>query len=138
MNLELFCKDLLKELKVDASNMHIQTKQPLSIRLLLDKHLNVELKEQEIGLLVSAPLCQIEAEEIEEVYALLLEANLFGQGTGTFGVLGLTKDGKMLLLNLDIDFDLTYVQFKERMEDFLNYIEYWQKKIELTLEETKS
>jgi DNA-binding protein YbaB len=135
MNIELFCKNFIKKLNLDDSVLQKTNEVLPNITLTLDKHLHLTLKEQEKGVFVSAPLIEAEGNDLERVYQLVLEANLFGQGTGQIGVIGLTKNGKMLVLNLDIDHELDQDKFNEKLEDFLNYIEYWQNKIELTLSE---
>jgi len=138
MNLEAFCKDLLNELELDLSHLQKNGFNPLVLELQLDNHLTLTIKEQQVGMIVTSPLCTLDQEDLEEVYALLLEGNLFGQATGTYGVFGLTKNEKDLVLNFDLDMELNYSQFREKIEDFLNYVEYWQKKIELKLSESKT
>lgn len=61
----------------------------------------------------------------EALFAESMWANLFGQGTQG-AVLGLTPDGKLLTLSLEIDYNVEYKDFKNTLEDFLNAVEVWR------------
>lgn len=66
--------------------------------------------------------------QCEELYSLLMFANLFGQGTGN-AVIGLDEEGKTLILSLALPYQMPYTQFKEHVEEFVNHVDLWQKKI---------
>jgi hypothetical protein len=55
-----------------------------------------------------------------------LEANLFGRGTRN-AIIGLTEDGKLLTLSAELDYNSTYKEFKEKLEDFVTILDYWRK-----------
>lgn len=55
----------------------------------------------------------------------ILSANLFGLGTRQ-AVIGLSKDGKMLTLSLEIHKIIAYKEFKEKIEDFVAVIDVWR------------
>ena len=49
----------------------------------------------------------------------VMEANLFGMGTRG-GVIGLKEDGKQLTFSIEVDYTISYKDFVERLEDFIN------------------
>lgn len=65
--------------------------------------------------------------EQEDFFSLLMNANLFGIGTGE-NFLGLSDDGLNVVLTHFSPSALNYGQFKEKVEEFVNYLELWQKK----------
>lgn len=80
-----------------------------------------------IGFYFSSNIDTLPVTNLEDFYALIMHANLFGIGTGE-GVIGLGKDGKMLTFTHISPYQLNYVEFKERVEDCVNYVDLWQKK----------
>jgi len=67
----------------------------------------------------------LELQKKEEAFIYLMKANLLGQGTGN-QVLGLDPEEKTLTLSCIIPYDMDYREFKERIEDFVNYLDYWR------------
>lgn len=65
----------------------------------------------------------------EDLYLHLMQANFLGQGTGG-GSIGIDQEEKSLTLSLCIPYEVKYEAFKEHVEDFLNYVEYWREQIE--------
>jgi len=55
----------------------------------------------------------------------LMKANLLGQGTGEQAI-GLDHEEKSLTLSCIIPYDINYKEFKEKIEDFVNYLDYWR------------
>jgi hypothetical protein len=66
--------------------------------------------------------------EREQFFIHIMKANFLGQGTGG-SVLGLERDQKFLTLSLTLTYEVNYPIFREKLEDFLNYIEYWIEEI---------
>lgn len=54
-----------------------------------------------------------------------MEANLFGIGTRG-AVIGLHTEGKMLTLSLELDYNCSFKDFKEKLEDFISVMEFWR------------
>ena len=63
----------------------------------------------------------------EALFSFLMEANYLGQGTGG-SVLALDPDEKFLTLSLVIPYEVNYRQFRDRLEDFVNYLDYWKRR----------
>jgi hypothetical protein len=55
-----------------------------------------------------------------------MEANLFGMGTRG-AVIGLNAEGKMLTLSLELEYNSSFKDFKEKLEDFVSVIDFWRK-----------
>jgi len=61
----------------------------------------------------------------DKLFAYLSQANFLGQGTGK-SVIGLKPDEKTVTLTMNVFYDIDYFFFKERMEEMLNYIDFWK------------
>lgn len=83
----------------------------------------------EPGVAFSAHICECPKLKREDLFIWLMRANLLGQGTGGCRI-GLDKDEKVLTLSLGIPYEIDYRAFRERFEDFVNYVTYWREEIE--------
>jgi hypothetical protein len=72
------------------------------------------------------------ASNAEEFLCTLMHANLFGQGTHG-AVIGMSDSGNMLTFSQALPAPPNYPQFKEKLEDFINYLELWQGKVAAAL-----
>lgn len=79
------------------------------------------------GYLVSCSLVPCPKQNAEALYAVLLDSNLFGQGTRG-AVIGLNEDGNALTLSQELDYNINDKEFKEKLEDFLNIADFWRQK----------
>ena len=88
----------------------------------------VEVRPLEIGLSLHANFGALPEEKREEVVMHLMKANYLGEGTGG-GVIGMSADEKYLTLSLSLPYEVTYKTFKERIEEFVNYVNYWREQM---------
>lgn len=65
----------------------------------------------------------------EEFFVTLMLANLMGQGTGG-AILSLDETTHSLHLGDKVPYEVTYVEFKDHLETFFNYAQYWRKKLQ--------
>lgn len=65
----------------------------------------------------------------EDLFIYIMKGNFLGQGTGG-GTLGLDEDEKSLTLSLSLPYEINYAIFKEKLEEFINHLEYWRNAIE--------
>lgn len=79
-------------------------------------------------ILLTAPVAALAQERQEEVCTLLMRANFLGQGTGK-SVLGLDESEKTLTLSLVLPYEMDYPSFKASLEEFSNYLGYWQEEL---------
>ncbi|MGM0439569.1 MAG: type III secretion system chaperone [Chlamydiota bacterium] len=68
----------------------------------------------------------------ESFYINAMRANLFGQGTGG-GALGLDHEAHSLVLSQLLEGDASYSDFRDVIEDFINWVEFWQGEVQREL-----
>jgi len=68
--------------------------------------------------------------ELQELFLVkMLRGNLFGQAT--YGAcLGLDETGTKMVLRYTYPIKPTYRDFKERLEDFINIIDFWKAEVD--------
>lgn len=80
------------------------------------------------GYYFSSVLVDIPTGKEEEFYNNAMLANLFGQGTN-HSVLGLTNDGNKLFLSHEVDREISYTDFRNVLEDFINSVDFWREDV---------
>jgi len=94
----------------------------------LNKEIQVFLKDLDPGVSMQANICPCPPGKREDLFIYLMRANLLGQGTGGSRI-GLGGDEKFLTLSLGLPYEMNYQTFKENLEDFVNYLIYWQSEV---------
>lgn len=89
----------------------------------------LEVKDTGERIFLRAKICNAPHIDKEGLFMHLMAANLLGQGTGG-AVIGLTEEKEDLTLSLCLTYDLNDIIFKERIEDFVNYLDFWRGEIE--------
>ena len=89
---------------------------------------NLFIKDLDPGALFKANICACPQKKRETLLIKLMQANLIGQGTGG-AVIGLDKQEKFLTLSLALAYELNYRAFKESLEDFINYLVFWNEEV---------
>lgn len=89
----------------------------------------------EPGVSLFGKLGLLQKEKREELFSYLMRANLLHQGTGDCFI-GLDTDEKFLTLSSIFPYEIDYKEFKEVLEDFVNYLIYWRKEIAKKYQET--
>jgi hypothetical protein len=64
----------------------------------------------------------------EDLFILLMKGNFLGQGTGG-AVIGLDGNENFLTLSSVIPYDMNYKMFKDALEGFANYLDYWREEL---------
>ena len=64
----------------------------------------------------------------EEFYSYLWRANYIGQGTGG-SVISMDPNEKFLTLSIILTYEVNYRIFRDKLEDFLNYLEFWKSEL---------
>lgn len=93
------------------------------------KSLQIKIGTINDGFLFSADLGPCPEKNSEDFFMGIMNANLFGQGTGE-AVIGLNEDGKKLIFFLYYPRKTSYKQFRDLVEDFVNWVDMWLKKSE--------
>ncbi|MDR2539456.1 MAG: type III secretion system chaperone [Chlamydiales bacterium] len=96
--------------------------------LKLHKELIITFLELDPGCTFFATIGTCPLNKQEEVFIYLMKANLLGQGTGG-SVIGLSRDEKFLTLRLVLPYDMNYKVFKDALEDFTNYLDFWKNEL---------
>ena len=121
--LERHLQELEKEFGFAASAVD-----ELQMRKLRLGNIEMSIKELDPGLYFYTPLAPTPQPKKEELLTLLMKANFLGQGTGG-SVIGLTEDESFLTLSLALPYEMDYKAFREAVEDFVNFIDYWKGQI---------
>ena len=90
--------------------------------------ITAKMVDLEPGISVSSTLCDCPKRNREDLFIWLMRANLLGQGTGGCRI-GLDANEKVLTLSLGLPYEINYPIFKEKFEDFINYVIYWREEI---------
>jgi hypothetical protein len=98
-------------------------------RFSLREDVDVLLQEMEKGLYFHANICLCPQQKKEDLFLYLMRANLLGRGTGGASI-GLDAQEKFLTLSRSLAYEVNYMEFKEKLEDFVNYLLYWREEME--------
>ena len=91
----------------------------------IDEGLKIYAAEKAGVLELSSTFMEAPVGKEEELYLNLLNANLLGQGTlGAW--LSLSDEGRRLTLTRVIDYDVSFKEFRDILEDFINSIDFWR------------
>lgn len=128
MNIE----DILKELGGQMGLPNLKLDSNKVCRLIFDKKYTVDIEASEDlkTVHIYSALCIIPPEGREKLYEVLLEANLFGRGTGG-AAFGLDLELGEILLSRTLIMEKTdYQDFVNILESFVNHVEAWTDKID--------
>lgn len=114
------CQDLTLQ-------MPAKTKEA-SYSLILNENISVIFKDLAPGIGMKAFLKPMPTKNKENCLIHLMRANLLGQGTGGFRI-GLDADDKSLTLQGSLPYEINYAPFKDKVEEFVNFVAYWQEEI---------
>lgn len=81
------------------------------------------------GFSLSSTITDVPHVSREALFMYLMKANFLGQGTGG-SVIGIDTEEKSLTLSLNIPYEVNYHMFEEKLEDYINFLEYWRAEIE--------
>ena len=116
---------LLEELSLPALPEDYKSN---TYHLKLNESLVILIREHEEGFYLHAPLLPVEEQKKEDFFIFTMSANLLGEGTGEC-IIGLDPSEKFLTLSAEFPYELTYAEFKNKVEDFANYVDYWKEEI---------
>lgn len=94
----------------------------------------VEMRELDPGISLTAPIGPLPKEK-EDAFTYCLRANLLGQGTGGARI-GLSANERFLTLSLGLPYEMNYQAFREKLEDFINYLVYWREEVTKFMKQT--
>jgi len=83
------------------------------------------------GIYIRAKICSFSEDTLsspEDTYIYLMKANFLGQGTKD-AVISLDAEEKFLTLSTLIAYEVNYKMFRDLLEDFVNYLSFWEKEV---------
>ncbi len=115
-------EELGRELAMEES---ITQNEDNAYRLPFDKDIEVEVIQLERSFILKGVIAPCPQENVEPFLFKIMEENLFGIGTRG-AVIGLKDEGNLLTLSHELDYNITYKEFKEKLEDFISVINFWR------------
>ena len=94
----------------------------------INSKISVLISECLNGFALQAQTASCPKQKREDLFIHLMHANFLGQGTGG-GRIGLDADEKVLTLSHGFPYEVNYQGFKEKIEDFVNFVVYWRDEI---------
>lgn len=120
-------ENLLEELKKNYDYDFIKIDKD-KYKINITDDIRIEVTRSGDDLCFFSPITFSPKEKKEEIYTYLMKANLLGQGTGKSSI-GMDKDDKFLTLSYLMTYEDNYINFKEKLEDFINYLSFWEEEI---------
>lgn len=121
-------EEYLRQLSTDYGFAHEKV-QEHGYRLVAGEGALCEVRqEKSSAILLRAIVSSCPKGNLEDFLRQIMRANLFGQETGGASF-SLDPAGENLTLSLLMHPNLDYRTFYEKLEDFLNYVDYWKNKV---------
>jgi len=134
----MMLKNLLEQLNQELGLGEIPPADELKFHHFKMNSFDISMKDLDPGFYFSSNIGPLPKNKKEEFLMLLMKANFLGQGTGG-ATLGLKEDESFLTLSLSLPYEMNYIAFKESLEDFANFVEYWKKEtVRFEIEAEKS
>lgn len=94
----------------------------------LNPETTVKIRQLDPGVSFWAKIAPCPTVKKEELFILLMKGNFLGQGTGG-AVIALDENENFLTLSSILPYDMNYKTFKEALEDFANYLDFWREEL---------
>ncbi|MBA3720904.1 MAG: type III secretion system chaperone [Parachlamydiaceae bacterium] len=122
--LETFIEQLGNELEIQDL---IVITEPGHYKIPFEDDIEVEaLRNNEGEYAFKAIIGPLPKEKVDFFIARAMEANLFGKGT-LGSAIGLDEEAKLLTLSMEVDYNSSYNEWRDKLEDFINSIDFWRK-----------
>lgn len=119
--IEKYVEKLVEELRLGAAPAPDEKK----IMHLSIASAAIQIKDLDPGVYFFARIAPVPPMKKEEFFMYLMKANFMGQGAGG-GTIGLQEDESFLTLSLSLPYEVNYRSFKEALEDYVNFVDYWK------------
>jgi hypothetical protein len=116
---------LMSQLEQDLAMDNLTPSEEGRTHLSFDNQINVEAIELEKKIILKGLIGEPPQQNQNAFLLKVMEANLFGIGTRST-VIGLNDEGKLLTLSMELDYNSSFKDFKEKLEDFISVIEFWR------------
>lgn len=123
--LEQFVKTIVQDLEMEE----IPQKEAGNVyQLQLNLQMTITLQELDPGLSLWSRIGPCPTAKREDLFIFLMKANFLGQGTGG-STIALDENENFLTLSSVLPYDMNYKMFKDSLEDFANYLDYWREEL---------
>ncbi len=121
--LEYLFKEIDKHLGLNVSKVEKGLLGPYLLKI--GDQFDVWIKELGPGIVLKSVICPLSNEgDKESLFSYLMRANYIGQGTGGC-IIAIDPDEKFLTLSLIMTYDVNYRIFRDKIENFVNYLDFW-------------
>lgn len=103
----------------------VSFKKPSHYTLLFDGDITVSISREGSSHSFKSIIGQAPMSDTDSFFLRVMDANLFGSGTKGAAI-GWNEEDNLLTLSLERDYNRSYKEFKSRLEDFVNVIEFWR------------
>lgn len=124
-DIQKFTDQLIELLKLDVDPNPDENKFYL---LDLDDGLSVRYTDLNPGVYLVSTLGPLAQKNRETTLVSLMHLNLFGNGTGG-AVIGYDEEINLLTFSQAVAYRVEFEEFKNILEDFINYVDYWRKEL---------
>jgi hypothetical protein len=105
----------------------VEKKRPTRVMISPDR--SIDFHEHAKGFSMWSRIGECPPKHKEDFYLLLMRANFLNQGTGN-GTVGMEQEEKHLTLSSYIPYELDFKKFKETVEEFVNFVDYWKDELD--------
>jgi hypothetical protein len=130
--LKTLIEEFCKEFNIPKPSDNKEKIYPLQIT----DNVEILVEDKKKDIYVTSTLTPLPKNNLEELFILLMKANFIGQGTGKSAI-GIDLQEKVLTLTCILPYESTYKDFKDAIEDYINYIVYWKKEIKEFIKKTE-
>ncbi len=120
---------IVKELEKDLNFKVIKNEKDKSYSVQINDDLNVVIYNYEPKLIFHAVIDPLPEAKKEDLIIYLMKANFLYQGTDGSKI-GVDEEEKNLTLTRALSYEVKYDEFKESLEDFVNFVIYYRNEIE--------
>lgn len=113
--------ELSKELDMDE---FISFSQPNRYSLTFENDIQIDIFKFDSNYLLKGMIGSFPKSNDEAFLLRIMEANLFGIGTKS-STIGLNQEN-LLTLTLEVDYNGRYLDFKNKLEEFVNVMDFWR------------
>jgi len=130
-------KDLIDQLCDDVKIAKVEDNKEKIYEVWINEDVKITFfDKEEKKIYFWSSLFTLPKENREDLFIYLMKANFLGQGTGG-ATIGATADDKFLTLSYIMPYEINYQEFRDKVEDFVNYLVYLREEIETLIEKQR-
>ena len=95
----------------------------------INQKTQIWVKDLNPGVFFRTTIAHLPSNNLEDLFIYLSKANFLGQGTGG-AVISIDPSEIYLTLSHHIPYEMNYKMFRDKLEDFVNYLDFWKEEIQ--------